>query len=196
MKLSIWRLTSWRDVLDCARLTSGQKPLGKEPSDDFKHSMCISLHSPLRALRFRIDMEGIPTFVSTHLVRHKIGAEHYVQSQRPDRNKAVRSRHELPQDAPVNHSMDIDAEALIRVSHRRLCAMAAKETREVWRAVIDAVGIVDPILAGYCVPLCEYLGWRCPEPKGCGRCVPVQRRSPFKPEPEETVMHDPAGEEY
>ena len=42
-------------------------------------------HSPLRTQMFWIEMYRIPTFVSVHLTRHKIGVEHWVQTNREDR---------------------------------------------------------------------------------------------------------------
>lgn len=42
-------------------------------------------HSPIRTQEYLIKMEGIPSFVSGHFCRHKIGCEHYVQTNRDDR---------------------------------------------------------------------------------------------------------------
>ena len=44
-------------------------------------------HSPIRTQLFAVEMVGIPTFVSVHLTRHKIGVEHWVQTNREDRLK-------------------------------------------------------------------------------------------------------------
>lgn len=76
-------------------------------------------HSPVRVRQFWIELRQIPTFVSVHLVRHKHGVEHFVQSMRPDRGgagDAVTNRL-----TPVNHGLLINAQALIQISRKRLC---------------------------------------------------------------------------
>ena len=114
---------------------------------------------------FTIRLVDIPYWVSVHLVRHKIGVEHFVSTQRTDRTGIDRS--ELPQSAPVSHTMVINAQALINISRKRLCNQASSDTREVWRMVIDEVGKHEPELANLCVPECVYRGF-CPEMKSCG----------------------------
>ena len=51
---------------------------------ELKKKYLTSEHSPIRYLRFIIRME-IPYCNSVHFVRHKLGVEHFVQSQRNDR---------------------------------------------------------------------------------------------------------------
>lgn len=46
-----------------------------------------SEHSPIRTQTFKIELYNIPLFVSTHLLRHKIGSEPFALSYRTDRNK-------------------------------------------------------------------------------------------------------------
>jgi len=46
-----------------------------------------SEHSPIRTQTFKVELFNIPLFVSTHLLRHKIGSEPFALSYRPDRNK-------------------------------------------------------------------------------------------------------------
>lgn len=49
-------------------------------------------HSPLRQDEYCIEMKNIPSFVSVHMVRHKIGVEHFVLTSRDDRiNKEINS---------------------------------------------------------------------------------------------------------
>lgn len=54
------------------------------PSDEWKRRILDAGHSPIRTLMFTVRME-IPYYVSVHFVRHKVGVEHYVRSQRNDR---------------------------------------------------------------------------------------------------------------
>lgn len=61
----------------------------------------------------------------------------------------------------------INAEAIITMSKKRLCAKASAETREIWGKVIDEVRKCDPDLANHCVKTCVYCGF-CREAKTCG----------------------------
>lgn len=124
-----------------------------------------SEHSPTRVMMFWIEMKDIPTFVSVHLVRHGIGVEHFVMSNREDRGgNGTENRY-----TPVNHSMLANAQALINMARKRLCGAASKETQEVMQCIKDAIGIVDPDLAKYMVRECEYRNGICPESKPCSK---------------------------
>lgn len=123
-----------------------------------------TMHSPVRCVTYDIFMEQIPTFVSVHFVRHKIGAEHTVTSNREDRGgdkKAWRM-------TPVNHIMTVNAQAIVTMSHRRLCGKASPETRQVMLDIVDAMWDVSPDLAPLMVPLCVYRNGLCSELKPCG----------------------------
>ena len=111
-------------------------------------------------------MEDIPTFVSVHLVRHKIGVEHFVKSNRVDRGGDQNAGRE----APVAHAMLINAQALINMARKRLCTQASLETRLVMQEIKTKLYEVDPDLFRCLVPECEYRGGYCYEFKCCGRC--------------------------
>jgi thymidylate synthase ThyX len=164
MEIRIKKLTDWSVALDAARYTVRKSPLGTNPSEKFKRDICRSEHSPLRAVMFQVEMIGIPTAVSVHLVRHKYGVEHYVSSNRSDRNGGNEN---IGRMSPVNHMMIINAQELMFISRRRLCGQAMKETKEVWEAVVAELKKVDPIVAAHCVPMCVYRG-RCHEINPCG----------------------------
>ena len=121
-------------------------------------------HSLTRTQMFSIMMYRIPTFVSVHFVRHKIGVEHFVQSNRPDRGGDSRA----DRDTPVNHLMFCNAEAIINMSHRRLCYQASEETRLAMEDIKSELMIADPDLAPFLMPMCQYRGGICSEPKPCG----------------------------
>ena len=163
------QLVGWREAMNFARATVGKPPLEKEPSEKMVLSLLDGEHSPIRVVTYRITMRDIPYWVSVHLVRHKVGVEHFVSTQRTDRTGTPREK--LPQDNPVTHTMVLNAQAILNISHRRLCACASKETREVWRKVVSAVKMIDPLLASLCRPMCEYRGGKCHEHLApCGRC--------------------------
>lgn len=164
MEIRIKRLTDWSVALDAARYTVWKEPIDAEPNDKFKRGICESEHSPLRAVMFQVEMIDIPTAVSVHLVRHKYGVEHFVSSNRSDRNGGNEN---IGRMSPVNHMMIINAQELMSISRRRLCGQAMKETREVWKAVVAELKKVDPIVSDHCVPMCVYRG-RCHEINPCG----------------------------
>lgn len=168
MEIIIEQLTPWSVALDAARETMHKEPLDIEPSEKFLRDVIDAEHSVIRGVVYRIRMIGIPYFVSVHLVRHKFGVEHFVSSQRTDRTGETRDK--KPQDAPVNHTMIINAHEILFISRRRLCGQASAETRKVWQKVVDVFKDIDPIFAEYLVPMCVYRGGRCHEITSCGRC--------------------------
>lgn len=126
--------------------------------------MLMAEHSPIRTLRYWIEIDGLPSFVSVHLVRHKIGVEHFVQSMRDDRGGGPPE--EVTRLTPVRHGMEINAQALMTMSHKRLCLHSHRSTVATWARVRRAMQSVQPELAELMVPVCAYLG-RCPELKEC-----------------------------
>ena len=120
-------------------------------------------HSPIRTQLFWIEMYNIPTFVSTHFVRHKIGVEHFILSNREDRGGEV----EANRWTPVKHAMLINAEALMTMARKRLCKTSHSFTQSVMLRIVDAVGEIDSELKRFLVPSCIYLRG-CRELKSCG----------------------------
>lgn len=161
------KITEWSRVLNAARRTVGKEAISKEPSDSWKAKMLLAEHSPIRLLEFDWSWEDIKQWVSVHLVRHHIGCEKFVRTQREDRNDTVVSRDELSQGALNEMDMTANAQAIINISRKRLCTQASLETRQAWKAVIKEIEKVEPILAEKCVPECIYRGF-CPELHTCG----------------------------
>lgn len=123
-------------------------------------------HSPIRCRMFWIEMRGIPTFVSVHLVRHKAGVEHFVQSMRDDLYLGADAP--VPdRNTPVNHGMMINAQALITMSRKRLCLKAHVKTVGVWSRLRRAMVDIDPDLARAMAPECVYRNGLCPEMREC-----------------------------
>ena len=106
------------------------------PTDKWIKRLIEAEHSPIRELWFGIKME-IPYWVSVHFVRHHIGVNHYVQTQRTDRTGV--DRNNKPQGELVSHIMSINAQELINMAHKRLCKQASKETREVMQEIVKQV---------------------------------------------------------
>ena len=156
----------WNWAKTCTLNTVG-KVSEKDATDAWKVKLLMAEHSPIRELWFGIKME-IPYYVSVHLVRHHIGVNHYVQTQRDDRTNDTTPRAEKPQGAMVSHIMSINAQELLFLAHKRLCNQASPETREVVKEICRQVIEVNPEFKDLLVPLCAYRGGLCTEFNPCG----------------------------
>lgn len=155
-------VADWKRVVNAARRTIGKKPIDKEPSNSWKAKMLLAEHTPIRLLEYDFSWEEIKQWVTVHLVRHHIGCEKFVHSQRDDRRANPIPRDEMPQGSLNDMDMCCNAQALISISRKRLCSCASAETREAWKLVKEEISKVDPILASKMVPECLYRGF-CPE---------------------------------
>lgn len=166
MKVELLKYPSDKDLLWCKQCTLNTvgKTTTKLPNEEWIKRLVESEHSPIRELWFGIKME-IPYWVSVHFVRHHIGVNHYVQTQRTDRTGV--DRNELPQDQMVSHIMSVNAQELIFMSHKRLCKQASKETREVMKEICNQVIKVAPYMKDVLVPLCVYRNGKCSEMFSC-----------------------------
>ena len=158
-------LDKWPRVKRAARTTISREGSGTTPTDGWKKTMLLAEHSCIRLIRVAWKWIRLPSWVSVHFVRHKIGIEHWVSTQRSDRTGVDRTK--KPQDAPVNHECEADAQACINISRRRLCSKASPETRAAWQEVVNEIRATDPVLASVMVPECIYRGF-CPEFEPCG----------------------------
>ena len=155
----------WQRCKLLALSTVKDSPSCGPVSDDWKRKMLRAGHSPIRTLMFTIRMQ-VPYWVSVHFCRHKLGVEHYVRSQRNDRQSRY-DRNTAPQGAMVTHIMDVNAAALIHMAHMRLCGQAARETREAMAAICNAVTQVSPEFFDFLEPKCvAHHG--CDEFNSCG----------------------------
>lgn len=168
MKSTITEINNkWNKIRFAALVTVGKDSPIVEPNDDWKRRMLLSEHSPIRLLTVSWLWEKLPYWVSVHFVRHNIGITHFVKSQREDRNPDVDDRGEEPQDAPVNHFCEANAQSIINISRKRLCSCASEETRDAWMNFIYELEELEPALFEVLVPDCVYRGW-CYEMKSCG----------------------------
>lgn len=169
MKVELLKYPNADDLMwmkTCTLNTVG-KVAAKEPTEEWVEKILLAEHSPIRELWFGFRME-IPYWVSVHFVRHHIGVNHYVQSQRNDRQSKY-DRTKAPQGEIVSHVMSVNAGELIQMAHKRLCMQASKETREVMQMMVDEVVKVSPYMKQVLVPLCEYRNGKCTEMFPCGR---------------------------
>ena len=155
----------WSAVKRSARNTVGKDGAGQPPSSDWKRRLLLSEHSPIRKLKFSFRWSDLYYWVSVHFTRHKIGCEHFVSTQRTDR--VGEDRNSKSQDALVSHEMDINAQALITISRKRLCHGASPETQQAWKLVKEEIAKDNPELASCMQKDCIYRGW-CYEMYSCG----------------------------
>lgn len=155
----------WRKVKRSARTTIHREGSGIYPTTEWKKSILLAEHSPIRKIKFSWKWANLKSWVSVHFVRHWLGIEHWVTTQRSDRTGVKRDK--LPQDAFVEHECEANAQALINISRKRLCNQASPETRKAWEEVIKEVRRHDSVLASVCQPECIYRGF-CPEMYPCG----------------------------
>lgn len=150
----------WLWVKTCTLNTVGKKVVNNNVDNEWKVKLLKSEHSPIRELWFGIRME-IPYWVSVHFVRHHIGINHYVQTQRSDRTGV--DRDSKPQGEIVSHIMSVNAQELVFMAHKRLCKQASKETREVMQEIVRQVVEVCPEFKDVLVPNCVYRNSKCEE---------------------------------
>lgn len=153
-------------------------------------------HSPIRTQIFWVECGDIPLFVASHLVRHNVGVQFFQLSKRTDRgsedfravcdnlansiifentedgaqdlaNKVRELSIKFDRYTPVNLAFIVNAEALMNMSHKRLCMKASAETRIIMSEICEKVGEVDAALLPHLVPQCVYRGGICSEPISC-----------------------------
>lgn len=154
----------WQNIKN-ATMTTISKDMGKIPDSEWRRRLLISEHSPTRKLKISWKWYDLMYWVSVHFVRHKIGIEHWVSTQRTDRTSE--DRNEKLQSALVNHECEANAQAIINMSRKRLCTCASPETRQAWKKVLVEIKEVEPELVSCCVPDCVYRG-HCFEYISCG----------------------------
>lgn len=157
----------WLEVYRRAMVTAGVDKT-KIPGEAWRRRILEARHSPIRYLQFSFFIEGIPSWVATHLCRH-VHAQPYIKSQRNDRQKDY-DRNAARQDAPVNMILDVNAEELMVIANKRLCSQASKETQDAVKMMCLCVLDVCTEFEGHLVPMCQYHGGKCHEFKPCGRC--------------------------
>lgn len=154
----------WQEVVDGCRATVAKPPLGKEPSDDFKRAMVIAEHDPIRDIEIRFSWSNIPYWVAMHWKTHIWRCR--TNTQRNDRQKKY-DRAKAPQDAPIDLIGNMNTQHCIDTGRKRLCYMAAPETRAYMVDFKIALRPIEPQISDAMVPNCIYR-CGCPEQSGCG----------------------------
>lgn len=128
-------------------------------------------HSPIRSQIFAIFGTNIPYSVCMQMRTHdKNGALFLIQSGRPDTGTTI----EHSRSAPRNIVIMCNAQHLIDWSRKRLCSKAELATRDFMNLVKKSISNVDPELALYMVPNCEYRNGLCVEFNPCAEFNPCK----------------------
>lgn len=180
IKVEILKYPTEQDWLWCKQCTLNTvgkklKSTTKEVDIDYKKKLLASEHSPIRELWFGIRLT-IPYFISVHIVRHHIGCNHYVSTQRDDRHlEREISREDLPQGQFVSHILSINAQELMFFMRKRLCNQADPLMRYVANIIKQEILKTNPEFEGLLVPLCEYRNFKCTEMFPCERAKTFER---------------------
>lgn len=168
MKVELIKYPTEQDWLFCKQCTLNTigKSSTKLPNDEWKVKLLESEHSPIRELIFSFKLE-IPYWVSVHIVRHHTGFNHYVQSQRNDRQENY-DRNKAPQDELVSHIITMNGQAFINFCHKRLCKQASPETRAVAIEMVRQALETNPEFKSVLIKNCEYRNGKCTEFFPCG----------------------------
>ena len=168
MKTKINKLDfDWIDVKNKCRTTVNKEHTETDVTQSFKEKLLISEHSPMRLLRVNWMWNDIKSWIATHYVRHHIGVEKWVSTQRSDRTGVDRDTE--PQGALVDMEMEGNAQSVINMARVRLCYQASKETREHMEDLKITLHNykVSEELSNVMVPNCIYR-CGCPEFQECG----------------------------
>ena len=165
MKTEILKIKGdWEEVVNDCRATVGKAELGKEPSKAFKRAILISEHDPIRDIEIKFRWRNMKYWIAmhwkTHIWRGRTNTQRNDRQDHYDRNKA-------PQDSPVEFIGDANVQHQIDTWRKRLCRMAAKETREYAEDYKITLRPIEPEISDVLVPNCIYR-CGCPESGGCG----------------------------
>lgn len=159
----------WLDIKNLCRRTVNMGDSHVDPKEEWKKKLLIAEHSPLRHSLITIEIKNIPYAISTHFVRHHIGVEKYVGTSRTDRTGV--DRKERSQMDPVTMRMDLNMQAIVNISRKRLCNQADPTTKAIWLKVLKALVPYCPELVWACVPEGIHQAC-CPESfSNCKSCV-------------------------
>jgi hypothetical protein len=178
----------WLLARKLARITVNKQDINTEVSSSLKKKLVILEHSPLREIRYLIELFGIPTTTAQQMSRHRIAiqgssdfmqenvkptdVEHFVTSQRPD----ICGKERGSQLTPVNYSFTANVNGLIDMSKVRLCLKAESSTIKIWSNVVNQIKNIDNEAGQSFVQLCVYRGF-CPYFKqSCGYDFELKRK--------------------
>jgi len=151
-------IDGWKWVKEAALTTIHKNSIKeKDIPSQWKKDILRSEHSPIRELKIRFKIKELMRWISDQIVRHKMGVEHYVGTMRSDRGNKPREEQTMADLTDIMQSYN--AQSFTNFARTRLCVGCVnKETRELTKEIVQAVGELEPEVAFYCVPSCIYRG--------------------------------------
>ena len=183
MKVTFDRLVGPEFMTPVMRVTQGKDMYTPtKPQLSTWYAMLLSEHSSDRAVQYRIFIEDIPYYAHVHLVRHHIGVQYHVYSQRDDKGIAtVTSRDDVKQGNLINMCMDANAQALITIARKRLCHKSHRVCQDFVKklkcALIYDGDEYDKVLGNLLMKNCSWWRGYCAEPVPCGRVTNITKLS-------------------
>lgn len=183
MKVSFERLVGPEYMTPVMRVTRGNNMYDpKMPSLETWYKMILSEHSSDRAVKYRVFVEDIKYYQHVHIIRHHIGIEPHVYSQRDDTGiQSTTDRDEYPQGVLINMLFDINAHAIVTMSRKRLCHKAHRGCQDLMKklkcSLIYEGDDYDKVLGNLMMKPCSWWRGYCAEPKPCGRVANITRLS-------------------
>lgn len=153
----------WKEIKEAALVTIN-KDMERYPSTIWKSRILKAEHSPIRLGVITFQFNDIQSFVANHLVRHHVGVNSFVSTNRDDRITTDEIPNRL---SPVRLRMECNFSAILNISRRRLCGAAHPSTKGAWMAALEELKQFEPELVSLCVPDCVYRGLCC-EMFSCG----------------------------
>lgn len=162
----------WERCKLMALTTTGKNHVKNLPDESWKYLILRARHSVIYTLWFTIRITEEPYCTAMHFKTHHEGCVQFVSTQRNDRNGAY-DRDKAPQDAPVTHTIDVDACALMNMANKRLCSCAEDRTRRYTQRICQEALKTNPEFRPFLVPFCmEY---------GCHEFHPCQDATRYLP---------------
>lgn len=179
--LAIRPIVGWDEAYRAALATMGIDSKDKEPSFQWKVRSLMAEHSQCKLVQFCLSFKNLRQWCGIHYLRH-MHTLPFIHSQRVDRRDLdeyvekvmsilsddikhapdFNKRDYLFQGEANDQDFYVNAQTLVNISRKRLCACASKETREAWQMVKDLMQEIDPAVAHCMVRQCVYRGF-CPE---------------------------------
>lgn len=180
MDVKFDRLVGPEYMLAAMRTTTGKSMYEMSyPKLETWYKMLLSPHSSHRAVIYRFYVEDIPYNIHVYLIRHHVGIQPHVYSQRDDKRKMGRTERDAkPQDEPITMCFDVNAAALLQIAQRRLCYQSHYRIRTLMELI--KIGLIkhgdkyDQVLGRLMMQPCLWNPGICPEPKSCGKVRRVQ----------------------
>jgi hypothetical protein len=163
MKTQIVKIKGdWQDIVNGCRITVAKPPLGKEPSREFKRSILLAEHEPIREVWIKWKWLSIPYCIAMHWKTHIWPSR--VNTSREDRTGVKRS--DRRQTDPVDFEGSMNFQHNIDTGRKRLCGQADPHTREYAEDYKVTTHEIEPEASDVMVPNCVYR-CGCPEAKMC-----------------------------